>query len=99
MLNDKHASFNVLHIMVLIIYYFSRDIVYGRASKVFLTSDLVGQTYLGYLVPNRLQLFLVRLEKTNKQQQIIFGMITSIAAKDAVNLSVSTLDSFYNNIT
>lgn len=90
MLSDKYAFFNDLHVMVLIIYYFSRDIVYGRASKVFLTSDLVGQTYLGYLVPNRLQLFLVRLEKTNKQQQIIFGMITSIAAKDAVNLSVST---------
>ncbi|CAL1682145.1 unnamed protein product [Lasius platythorax] len=65
----------------------SKDIVYGRASKVFLTSDLVGQSYLGYFVPNRLQLFLVRLEKTNKQQQIIFGMVTSIAAKDAVNLS------------
>ncbi|XP_029167221.1 anaphase-promoting complex subunit 1 isoform X2 [Nylanderia fulva] len=65
----------------------SKDIVYGRASKVFLTSDLVGQSYLGYLVPNRLQLFLVRLEKTNKQQQIIFGMVTGIAAKDAINLS------------
>ncbi|XP_039313778.1 anaphase-promoting complex subunit 1 isoform X3 [Solenopsis invicta] len=59
----------------------------GRASKVFLTSDFVGQNYLGYLIPNRSQLCLVRLEKTNKQQQIIFGMVTSIVAKDAVNLS------------
>lgn len=60
-----------------------------KGSKVFLTSDLVGQSYLGYLVPNRSQLFLVRLEKTNKQQQIIFGMVTSIIAKDAINLPVS----------
>ncbi|XP_011861283.1 PREDICTED: anaphase-promoting complex subunit 1 isoform X2 [Vollenhovia emeryi] len=60
---------------------------YGRASKVFLTSDLVGHNYLGYLIPNRSQLSLVRLEKTNKQQQIIFGMVTSIVAKDAVTLS------------
>ncbi|XP_032663807.1 anaphase-promoting complex subunit 1 isoform X2 [Odontomachus brunneus] len=64
----------------------SKDIIYGRASKVLLTSDLVGQSYLGYLVPNRSQFFLVRLEKTNKQQRIIFGMVTSITAKDAVSL-------------
>jgi len=29
------------------------------------------------------------LEKTNEQQQIIFGMTTSIVAKDAVSLQVS----------
>jgi len=69
-------------------FYFFRDTC-GRASKVFLTSDLVGQNYLGYLIPNRSQLSLMRLEKTNKQQQIIFGMITNIVAKDAINLSVS----------
>ncbi|XP_077273571.1 anaphase promoting complex subunit 1 isoform X1 [Temnothorax americanus] len=63
----------------------SKDI--GRASKVFLTSDLVGQNYLGYLIPNRSQLSLVRLEKTNEQQQIIFGMVTNIVAKDAISLS------------
>lgn len=63
-----------------------KDAVSGRASKVLLTSDLVGQNYLGYLVPSRSQLFLVRLEKTNKQQQIIFGMVSSIVAKDAVSL-------------
>ncbi|XP_012535623.1 anaphase-promoting complex subunit 1 isoform X2 [Monomorium pharaonis] len=58
----------------------------GRASKVFLTSDLVGQNYLGYLILNRSQLCLVRLERTNKQQQIIFGMATNIVAKDAISL-------------
>ncbi|XP_070511648.1 anaphase-promoting complex subunit 1 isoform X2 [Cardiocondyla obscurior] len=62
----------------------SKD-TYSRASRVFLTSDLVGQNYLGYLIPNRSQLSLVRLEKTNKQQ-IIFGMITNIVAKDAISL-------------
>ncbi|XP_057330298.1 anaphase-promoting complex subunit 1 [Microplitis mediator] len=67
-----------------------------KASKVFLTTDLVGQSYLGYLVPSKTQLFLVRMEKTNKQQQIIFGMSTSIAAKDAVTLTalnmIATID-------
>nr|XP_033324577.1 anaphase-promoting complex subunit 1 [Megalopta genalis] len=63
-----------------------KEVVSGRASKVFLSSDLVGQSYLCYLVPQRSQLFLVRLEKTNKQQQIIFGMVTSIVAKDAVSI-------------
>ncbi|XP_043478595.1 anaphase-promoting complex subunit 1 [Leptopilina heterotoma] len=64
----------------------SKDVIADKGTKVFLTTDLVGQSYLGYLVPNRSQLFLVRLEKTNKQQQIIFGMVTTIIAKDAINL-------------
>lgn len=63
-----------------------KDITSSRASKVFLSSDFVGQNYLCYLVPHRSQLFLVRLEKTNKQQQIIFGMVTNIIAKGAVNI-------------
>lgn len=73
-----------------------KEVHSGKASKVILTSDLVGQAYLGYLVPSRSQLFLVRIEKTNKQQQIIFGMVASIVAKDAVNLAslnmIATLD-------
>ncbi|XP_012268770.2 anaphase-promoting complex subunit 1 isoform X2 [Athalia rosae] len=64
----------------------SKDIVTGPASKVLLTTDLVGQSYLGYLVPSRSQLFLVRLEKSNEQGQLIFGMVTSIVAKDAAGL-------------
>ena len=66
-----------------------RDVISSRASKVFLSSDFVGQNYLCYLVPHRSQLSLVRLEKTNKQQQIIFGMVTSIVAKGVVNIPVS----------
>ncbi|XP_024938958.1 anaphase-promoting complex subunit 1 isoform X2 [Cephus cinctus] len=73
-----------------------KDVVSGKASKVLLTSDLVGQSYLGYLISNRSQLFLVRLEKANKKQQIIFGMVTSIIAKDAVSLPtlhmIATMD-------
>ncbi|XP_029162825.1 anaphase-promoting complex subunit 1-like isoform X3 [Nylanderia fulva] len=80
----------------------TKDIVYRRASKVFLTSDFVGQNYLGYLIPNRSQLYLVTLEKTNEPEQIIFGTITRIAAKDAVNLSnlhmIAIID-LSNNIT
>ncbi|XP_033359600.1 anaphase-promoting complex subunit 1 isoform X2 [Bombus vosnesenskii] len=63
-----------------------KDVMSSRASKVFLSSDFVGQNYLCYLVPHRSQLSLVRLEKTNKQQQIIFGMVTNIVAKGAVNI-------------
>ncbi|XP_033307118.1 anaphase-promoting complex subunit 1 isoform X2 [Bombus bifarius] len=63
-----------------------KDVISSRASKVFLSSDFVGQNYLCYLVPHRSQLSLVRLEKTNKQQQIIFGMVTNIVAKGAVNI-------------
>lgn len=77
----------MLSLFSLIVFLF-RDIAFGRASKVFLTSDLVGQSYLGYLIACRSQLFLVRLEKTNKKQQVIFGMTTSIVAKDAVCLPV-----------
>lgn len=54
----------------------------------------MGQNYLCYLVPHRSQLFLVRLEKTNKQQQIIFGMVTNIVAKGAVNIPVSIIISY-----
>ncbi|XP_076241205.1 anaphase promoting complex subunit 1 isoform X2 [Calliopsis andreniformis] len=74
----------------------SKDATFGRASKVFLSSDLVGQSYLCYLIPHRSQLSLVRLEKTNKQQQIIFGMVTNIVAKDAVSVPnlhmIATMD-------
>ncbi|XP_076677551.1 anaphase promoting complex subunit 1 isoform X2 [Andrena cerasifolii] len=73
-----------------------KDVACSQASKVFLSSDLVGQSYLCYLVPHRSQLFLVRLEKTNKQQQIIFGMVTTIIARDAVSVPnlhmIATMD-------
>nr|CAD7457684.1 unnamed protein product [Timema tahoe] len=58
----------------------------GSATKVFLSTDQVGQTYLCFLVPTRNQLFSTRLEKTNKEEQLIFGIISSIPAKDAAPL-------------
>nr|CAD7198790.1 unnamed protein product [Timema douglasi] len=58
----------------------------GSATKVFLSTDQVGQTYLCFLVPTRNQLFSTRLEKTNMEEQLIFGIISSIPAKDAAPL-------------
>nr|CAD7574451.1 unnamed protein product [Timema californicum] len=58
----------------------------GSATKVFLSTDQVGQTYLCFLVPTRNQLFSTRLEKTNTEEQLIFGIISSIPAKDAAPL-------------
>lgn len=56
---------------------------------MFLSSDLVGQTYLYYLVPTLGQLFCARLEKANKEQKLIFGVVNNITAKDAAPLPVS----------
>jgi hypothetical protein len=57
--------------------------------RVFLSSDLVGQTYLCYLVPVLGQLLCTRLEKANKEQKLIFGVVNNITAKDATPLPVS----------
>ncbi|XP_059480357.1 anaphase-promoting complex subunit 1 isoform X2 [Neocloeon triangulifer] len=59
----------------------------GGASKAFLTTDFVGQTYLCYLVPGKRELFLVKLEETNRQEQLIFCTRTSVPARDAVPLT------------
>ncbi|XP_069677644.1 anaphase-promoting complex subunit 1 isoform X2 [Periplaneta americana] len=61
-----------------------RDVPSGASTKVFLSSDLVGQTYLCYLVQS--QLFCTRLEKDNLEQKLIFGVVNSISAKDAAPL-------------
>uniref|UniRef100_A0A1Y1M734 Uncharacterized protein n=1 Tax=Photinus pyralis TaxID=7054 RepID=A0A1Y1M734_PHOPY len=55
----------------------------GPASKVFLSDDLVGRSYLCYLIPLRSQLSMVRMETTNTKS-IVFGILTSVSAKDAV---------------
>jgi anaphase-promoting complex subunit 1 len=57
--------------------------------RAFLSSDLVGQTYLCYLVPALGQLLCTRLEKANKEQKLIFGVVNNITAKDAAPLPVS----------
>jgi hypothetical protein len=58
--------------------------------RVFLSSDLVGQTYLCYLVPSLSQLFCTRLEKVNREQKLVFGVVNNITAKDAAPLPVSS---------
>ena len=63
-----------------------------QASRIFLTTDLIGQTYFCYIVKTQFRLYLVRLEKPNEPEQIILGMVTTIAAKDAINLPVSLLN-------
>jgi hypothetical protein len=61
----------------------------GGASKAFLTTDFVGQTFLCYLVPGKRELFFVKLEKTNRKEQLIFCSRTSVPARDAVPLTVN----------
>jgi anaphase-promoting complex subunit 1 len=63
----------------------------GGASKAFLTSDFVGQSYLCYLVPVKNELFFVKLEKTNNKEQLIFCTRTCVQARDAMPLTVRGL--------
>lgn len=55
----------------------------GQASKAFLSTDMVGQKYLCYLLPHKLQLILVRMDLTN-DNNLIFGTSYFLTAKDAV---------------
>ncbi|XP_058810342.1 anaphase-promoting complex subunit 1 isoform X2 [Phymastichus coffea] len=63
-----------------------KDGDFERASKVFLTTDLLGQVYFCYLIRNQSRLFLARIEKSNDPNQIILGMLYSVTAKDAISL-------------
>lgn len=63
-----------------------------QASRIFLTTDVIGQTYFCYNVSSQFRLHLVRLEKSNDPERIIMGMVTTIVAKDAINLPVSLLN-------
>lgn len=74
---------------VKIILKFPRDNNTDHASRVFITTDLIGQTYLCYLMQNQYRLYLIRLEKSNDPDEIIMGMVTTISAKDAISLPVS----------
>ncbi|XP_072170160.1 anaphase-promoting complex subunit 1-like [Diadema setosum] len=64
----------------------NRDGVLGQASKVFLTSDLCGQSYLCFLLPHRHQLRCLKFSSSNDSSQLIFGSLTTLSAKDAVQL-------------
>lgn len=65
----------------------------AAAKKAFLHCDLIGQNYLCYLLcVGMKQLVIARLEKTHvstnnvSNKQFIVGVVTSIQAKDAVNV-------------
>ncbi|XP_034233098.1 anaphase-promoting complex subunit 1 [Thrips palmi] len=57
------------------------------AKKAFFTTDVVGQTYLCYLVPSRRQLLYSRLEKTNASEKLIFGITAGVPAVDAAPIT------------
>ncbi|KAL7307917.1 hypothetical protein TKK_0000010 [Trichogramma kaykai] len=63
-----------------------KDTNIEHASRVFLTTDLIGQVYFCYVLTNQYRLCLVRLEKSHDPGRIILGMVTTITAKDAINL-------------
>ncbi|XP_019754293.2 anaphase-promoting complex subunit 1 [Dendroctonus ponderosae] len=54
------------------------------ATTVFLTEDFVGQWYLCYVLPSRFQLSIVKIDFSGSH--ISFGVLTSISAKDAIEL-------------
>uniref|UniRef100_A0A1I8M2U1 Uncharacterized protein n=1 Tax=Musca domestica TaxID=7370 RepID=A0A1I8M2U1_MUSDO len=56
------------------------------SSKAFIHTDLVGQTYLCYLLPRSCKLQMVRLNNYDSKNLNIATMCTSIVAKDAVAL-------------
>jgi anaphase-promoting complex subunit 1 len=54
------------------------------ATRVFITGDLIGAQYLTYLIPERQQLKLVRLEQSNSaRKKLIFGTYSVLPARDA----------------
>lgn len=61
----------------------------SEASKAFLTTDLIGQTYLCYLIKSKNILNLLKIKINTDGSCVIFGDISTINAKDACELSVS----------
>ena len=54
-----------------------------KASKVFISSDLMGQTYVCMLLSEYQSLKLIRLDQSNDKLKLIFGSTNLISAKDA----------------
>lgn len=59
-----------------------------EASHGFIHTDLIGQSYLCYLLPHTYKLNLARMEKSHTPNTQVFGIVTSVSAKDAVELKV-----------
>lgn len=62
---------------------------FATASKAFLTTDLLGQAYLCYLLKTKNILNLLKIKINNDGSCVIFGDIQTINAKDACELTVS----------
>lgn len=58
----------------------------SAATTVFLSEDLVKQWYLCYILPARFQLSVVKVDFSGSN--MVFGLLTSISAKDAINIPV-----------
>ncbi|KAF4523327.1 hypothetical protein B566_EDAN011807 [Ephemera danica] len=58
----------------------------SAASRVFLATDLVRVERLCYVITSSAQLFMIKLDKTNQQEQLLFGSISILPALDAVPL-------------
>ncbi|RWS17915.1 anaphase-promoting complex subunit 1-like protein, partial [Dinothrombium tinctorium] len=56
---------------------------HGKASKVFVSCDLMGQHYFVYLLSTQQQLKLVKFDESNDGKRLIFGTICFISGKDA----------------
>lgn len=56
------------------------------ASKGFLHTDFIGQSYVCFLLPKSFKLNLLHIERMNNVNTPIFGNLLSISAKDAVPL-------------
>ena len=64
----------------------SQQLASGRTSKAFVTSDLMGQDYIAFLLSQQQQLKLVRFDSSNDGKRLIFGTLNVISAKDAAPL-------------
>ncbi|XP_038074683.1 anaphase-promoting complex subunit 1-like isoform X2 [Patiria miniata] len=64
----------------------NREGILGKATRVFLTTDICQQRYLCYLLQHRHQLKCVKFGRSNDQSHLIFGTISILMVKDAVPL-------------
>ncbi|KAI1295436.1 Anaphase-promoting complex subunit 1 [Halotydeus destructor] len=72
-----------------------------QATKLFTTTDFMGQTYLAYLLQSQQQLRMIRFDYSNDGQRLIFGAPNVISVRDAEPLKnnlLLTLDTSGNLI-
>ncbi|GAB6031587.1 Anaphase-promoting complex subunit 1 [Chamberlinius hualienensis] len=62
------------------------NLMSGKASKVFITTDVLNQKYFCFLIPSYSHLRCVKLDDSDDKNAPIFGLVTNIPAKDAADL-------------